>query len=61
MTIAETYPQEVYTDGSATKAVTNGGTGILVHFPGGQKVSASMAVGKHCSNYRAENRSPHKG
>ena len=28
--------------------------GILVHFPGGQKVSVSMAVGKHCSNYRAE-------
>ena len=56
--IAERYPQEawihVFTDGSATNAVTNGGTGILVHFPGGQKVSASMAVGKHCSNYRAE-------
>ena len=28
--------------------------GRVVHFPGGQKVSASMAVGKHCSNYRAE-------
>ena len=56
--IAERYPQKawihVFTDGSATKAVTNGGAGILVHFPGGQKVSASMAVGKHCSNYRAE-------
>ena len=34
--------------------VTNGGAGILVHFPGGQKASASMTVGKHCSNYRAE-------
>ena len=56
--IAERYPQEawihVFTDGSATNAVTNGGAGILVHFPGGQKVSASMAVGRHCSNYRAE-------
>ena len=56
--ITERYPQEawihVFTDGSATNAVTNGGAGILVHFPGGQKVSASMAVGKHCSNYRAE-------
>ena len=56
--IAERYPQEawihVFTDGSATNAVTNGGVGILVHFPGGQKVSASMAVVKHCSNYRSE-------
>ena len=56
--IAERSPQEawihVFTDGSATNAVTNGGAGILVHFPGGQKVSASVAVGRHCSNYRAE-------
>ena len=35
-------------------AVTNEGAGILVHFPGGQKVSASVAVGRRCSNYRAE-------
>ena len=34
--------------------MTNEGTGILVHFPGGQNVSASVAVGMHCSNYRAE-------
>ena len=56
--IAERYPQEawihVFTDGSAANAVTNGGSGILVHFPGGPKATASMAVGKHCSNYRAE-------
>ena len=56
--IAERYPQEawmhVFTDGPATNAVTNGGAGILVHFPGRQKASASMAVGKHCSNYHAE-------
>ena len=39
---------------SATNAVINGGAGILVHFPGGQKATESMAVGKHCSNYRAE-------
>ena len=56
--IAEKYPQEawihVFTDRSATNAVTNGGAGLPVHFPGGQKVSASMAVGQHCSNYRAE-------
>ena len=56
--IAERYPQEawihVFTDGSATNEVINGGASILVRFPGGQKVSASMAVAKHCSNYRAE-------
>ena len=50
--IAERCPQEawihVFTDGSATNAVTSGGAGILVHFPG-QKVSASVAVGRHCS------------
>ena len=34
--------------------MTNGGAGTLVHFPGGQKVSASMAVRKHYSNHRAE-------
>ena len=55
---AERYPQEawihVFTDGSATNAVTNGGAGIPVHFPGEQKASASMAVGKHCPSYRAE-------
>ena len=49
--IAERYPEETwihaFTDGSTTNAVTNGGAGILVHFPGGQKVSASMEVGKH--------------
>ena len=52
--IAERYPQEawvhVFTDGSATNAVTNRGAGILIHFPEGQKVSAVVAVGKHCSN-----------
>ena len=56
--IAERYPQEawihVFTDGSATNVVTNRWAGILVHFLGGQKVSASMVVGKHSSNYRAE-------
>ena len=57
-TQAERYPQEawihVFTDGSATNAVTNGGAGTQADFPGGQKVSASVAVGRHCSNYRAE-------
>ena len=56
--IAERYPQEawihVFTGGSTTNAVTNGGAGVLVLLPGGQKVSASMAVRNYCSNYRAD-------
>ena len=56
--IDEKYPQEswihVYTDGSATNAVENGGEGILVHFPGGETAEASAATGKHCTNYHAE-------
>ena len=59
--IAERYPQEawihVFTDESATNAVTNGGSGIRVHFPGGRRATASMAVGKHCSSYHAETES----
>ena len=55
---AERYPQEawirVFTDGSATNPVTSGGAGIIAHFPGGPKATVSIAVGKHCSNYRAE-------
>ena len=55
--VAENYPQEawihVFTDGSATNAVTNGGAGILVHFPGGQKATSSVAAWRHCSNYSA--------
>ena len=55
--MAVRYPQEawvqVFTDGSATNAVASGGTGILVHFHGQQKATASMSVGKHSSNYRA--------
>ena len=56
--IAERYPQEVwihvFTDGSAINAVTNRGAGTLVQFPGGQKATASRAVGRYCSKYRTE-------
>ena len=37
--IAENYPPEtwthVYTDGSATKAITDGGAGITIQYPSG--------------------------
>lgn len=56
--IEESYPQEawihVYTDGSATNAVANGEAGILIVSPGGQPATASVATGRHCTNYRAE-------
>ena len=56
--IEERYPQEawihVYTDGSATNAVANGGAGVLIKYPGGQTETASVPAGRHCTNYRAE-------
>ena len=56
--IDERYPQEawthVYTDGSATRAVADGGAGILITFPDGETTGCSVATGKHCTNYRAE-------
>ena len=39
---------------ASNQLVTNRGAGILVHFPGGQKATASKAVGKHCSNHHAK-------
>ena len=56
--IAENYPPEtwthVYTDGSATKAITDGGAGIIIQYPSGATQTASSATGKHCTIYRAE-------
>ena len=57
--IAENYPPEtwtcVYTDGSATKTITDGGAGIIIQYPSGATQTASSATtGKHCTNYRAE-------
>ena len=56
--IAENYPPEtwtqVYTDGSATKEITDGGAGIIIQYPSGATQNASSATGKHCTNHRAE-------
>ena len=56
--IAERYPQEawthVYTDGSATNAVADGGAGITVKFPDGETTDSSLPTGKYCTSYRAE-------
>ena len=54
----EKYPQHcwihAYTDGSAEKAVKNGGSGIYIKFPCKPPTSLSFPVGKQSSNYRAE-------
>ena len=42
------------TDGSATKAITDGGAGIIIQYPSGATQTASSATGKHCTNCRAE-------
>ena len=56
--IAENYLPgtwtHVYTDGSATKAITDGGAGIIIQYPSGATQTANSATGKHCTNYRAE-------
>ena len=56
--ISEEYPPEiwthVYTDGSATNAIKDGGAGIVIHHPNGMRETAYAATGTHCSNYRAE-------
>ena len=56
--IEESYPSQswihVYTDGSATAAVKNGGAGILIQTPEGHKLEYGIATGKHCTNYSAE-------
>ena len=52
------YPQsswiQAFTDGSAENAVRNGGSGVLIKFPGDTPDSLSIPVGDLCSNYRAE-------
>ncbi|XP_041350841.1 uncharacterized protein LOC121369832 [Gigantopelta aegis] len=56
--IDELYPKtswtQVYTDGSATNAVENGGAGIYIMDPSGYREEAPFPTGKHCTNYAAE-------
>ncbi|KAK7093388.1 hypothetical protein V1264_007152 [Littorina saxatilis] len=56
--LEERYPQEawirVYTDGSATEAVKNGGAGVYVQYPSGEGQAEAIPTGLHCTNYRAE-------
>ena len=56
--IDEKYPREawthVYTDGSATNAINNGGAGVFVRLPDGTTRSEALPTGKNCTNYKAE-------
>ena len=52
------YPKSewthVYTDGSATDAVRNGGAGIFIQYPGGAQEQISVPTGLYSTNFRAE-------
>ena len=56
--IDDFYPQatwiHVYTDGSATDAVHDGGAGSLIYLPNGKTLEAASATGKYCTNYDAK-------
>ena len=44
----------VYTDGSVTNAIRDGGAGSIIYLQGGQQIENSAATRKHCTNYGAE-------
>ena len=56
--IDEQYPSEswihVYTDGSATNAIKDGGAGVLIKYPDNERHTTAIPTGKTCSNYVAE-------
>ena len=45
---------QVFTDGSAENAVKNGGGGIFIKYPSGNKSNISIATGNNSTNFRAE-------
>ena len=56
--IDDLYPQDtwirIYTDGSATDAIQDGGAGSIIYLPDGDTIESATATGKHCTNYTAE-------
>ena len=53
----DSYPDDwihTYTDGSAFKATTKAGYGVLIQYPDGSSDELSEACGEICSNYEAE-------
>ena len=54
MTFTQATWIHVYTDGSATDAVQDGGAGSLIYLPNGKTLEAASATGTYCPNYDAE-------
>ena len=56
--LQDIFPQEawthVYTDGSASDAVRNGGAGVYIQYQNGNSKSIAEPTGNHCTNYKAE-------
>ena len=44
----------IYTDGSATNEIQDGGAGSIIYLPNGDTIEYVTATGKHCTNYVAE-------
>ena len=63
--IDDFYPQttwmHVYTDGSLTYAVQDGGAGSLIYLPKGQTLKAASATGNNCTNYGAKMKALEQG
>ena len=57
-TIEKHYPKQdwvrLYTDGSATDAIKNGGGGVFTEWLDGSNTSDAFPTGATCSNYKAE-------
>ena len=56
--IDDFYPQDtwirIYTDGSATDAIQDGGAGSIIYLPNGDTIESATATGKHYTNYEVE-------
>ena len=56
--IEDSYHEEawthIFTDGSASDAVKNGGAGVYIHEKDGSTKVLAEATGVYCTNYRAE-------
>ena len=56
--IDDFYPQDtwirIYTDGSATDVIQDGGAGSIIYLPNGDTIESETATGKHCTTYATE-------
>ena len=56
--LREQYPKNswirVYTDGASEESIKNGGAGILIEWPNGERLEKNTTTGSHSDNFRAE-------